>query len=201
MRNRTRIVQTFLLLGLLLLPLNSAWAKGPQETLQQHIDMVLEIVRGRDYLESGPTKRTQMLLHATKNIFDKQEVAQRVLAVHWRRFSTQQRTDFIDLFTEFLQRNYAQRIGSYTYSDERVDFTEVVMVDSRAIVKTFIFATDKRIPVDYAMLEKDGKWLVYDARIEGVSLVQNYRSQFNDILIRRSPEELLQMLRERVEQG
>jgi phospholipid transport system substrate-binding protein len=201
MRNRTRIVQIFLLLGLLLLPLSPAWAQGPQETLQQHIDMVLEIVRARDYLESGPTERTQMLLHATKDIFDKQEVAQRVLAVHWRRFSPQQRTEFIDLFTEFLQRNYAQRIGAYTYSDERVDFTEVVMVDSRAIVKTFIVAPDKRIPVDYAMLEKDGKWLVYDARIEGVSLVQNYRSQFNDILIRRSPEELLQMLRERVEQG
>jgi phospholipid transport system substrate-binding protein len=67
-------------------------------------------------------------------------------------------------------------------------------------VKTVVITSDKKIPVDYALLEKDGGWQVYDARIEGVSLVQNYRSQFNDIMIRNSPEGLLEILRKRVQE-
>jgi phospholipid transport system substrate-binding protein len=176
-----------------------AVAAGPQAEVQQRIDQILELVRSDNYNQAEPMQRTEMLLDATEELFDRQEVAQRVLAVHWKRFSPQQRQEFVQLFTDFLKHNYAQKIGAYTFDNERVVFTDELLSDSRAIVKTLIVTSDKRIPVDYALLEKNGRWQVYDARIEGVSLVQNYRSQFNNILIKNNPDVLLDMLRERIQ--
>jgi phospholipid transport system substrate-binding protein len=177
-----------------------ASAATPKETLEKRINQVLELLRSENYRKAEPMKRTDMLLDATEDLFDKREVAQRVLGVHWRSFTQPQRDEFVTLFTEFLKHSYAQKIGAYTYENERVVFTEEVVADSKAIVKTMVVTSDKRIPVDYALLEKGGAWVVYDARIEGVSMVQNYRSQFNDILIRNKPEALLDMLRQRVKE-
>jgi phospholipid transport system substrate-binding protein len=174
-----------------------AMAATPKETLENRINQVLELLRSDKYRKAEPMKRTDLLLDATEDLFDKREVAQRVLGVHWRSFTQAQRDEFVTLFTEFLKHSYAQKIGAYTYENERVVFTDEVVADSKAIVKTMVVTSDKRIPVDYALLERDGGWVVYDARIEGVSMVQNYRSQFNDILIRNKPEALLDMLRQK----
>jgi phospholipid transport system substrate-binding protein len=187
-------------LALLVFTSTPAKAAGPQDFLKQRIDQVLEIMRSDRFRQAEPLQRTEMLLEATEDMFDRQEVAQRVLAVHWKKFSQQQREEFIQLFTDFLQHNYAQKIGAYTYENEQVLFTDEVQSESKAVVKTVVITSDKKIPVDYALLEKDGGWQVYDARIEGVSLVQNYRSQFNDIMIRNSPEGLLEILRKRVQE-
>ncbi len=67
-----------------------------------------------------------------------------------------------------------------------------------AEVRTKVITASKEIPIFYRVILKDGAWKVYDVSIENVSLVQNYRTQFNDILAKNTPEQLLEILRKKV---
>ncbi|MGD8543309.1 MAG: ABC transporter substrate-binding protein, partial [Desulfobacteraceae bacterium] len=86
-----------------------------------------------------------------------------------------------------------------TYIDLAVEFLEEeILSDDKAMVKTKVRREGVETPVDYRMLRQDGRWLVYDVNIEGVSLVQNYRTQFREILAKETPEELIQKLRDKI---
>lgn len=101
------------------------------------------------------------------------------------------------LFEQVLEKSYADKILDYT--NEKVEFTKDEMKsDTQAEVQTKIITASKQIPIFYRMILKDGKWKVYDVVVENVSLVQNYRTQFNDILSKNTPEQLLEMLRKKV---
>jgi phospholipid transport system substrate-binding protein len=86
------------------------------------------------------------------------------------------------------------------YSDETIEFGDQILHDSRplAVVKTFIVSARNRIPVDYSLIQKGDTWRVYDVKVEGVSLVKNYRSQFKEILSKESPDELIERLKQKV---
>ena len=94
---------------------------------------------------------------------------------------------------------YVDRIQG-GYSDETIEFGDQILHDSRplAVVKTFIVSARNRIPVDYSLIQKGDTWRVYDVKVEGVSLVKNYRSQFKEILSKESPDELIERLKQKV---
>jgi phospholipid transport system substrate-binding protein len=128
-------------------------------------------------------------------IFDFEEMAKRSLATHWSGRSPQERTHFVALFTDLLERTYMDRIESYNgepivYLGESGD-AEQTEVRSKLITKG-----REEIPITYRLIQKNGAWKVYDLVIEGVSLVNNYRTQFNKIINQSSYSDLVRRMQE-----
>jgi phospholipid transport system substrate-binding protein len=127
-------------------------------------------------------------------IFDFSEIAKRSMARHWQPLSEAQRTEFVGLFADLLERSYISKIE--TYGGEKIQYTAERADGDLATVSTRIITKNgTEVPVDYRMIKRADRWLVYDVSIEGVSLVSNYRTQFNKIIQTSSYNELVSKLR------
>jgi phospholipid transport system substrate-binding protein len=188
------------LLGLILWsPL--ADATSPMATLKGYITKVLDVFQD-SALQGDAHKavRWERLRAVTEPMFAEQEIARRALARHWSRFTAAQQQQFISLFHRLLERVYMDRILSYSYDNEQVVYErQIMLAANRAEVETKIITRSQQIPVAFRLISVAGTWKVYDAVIEGVSLVANYRSQFNEVLAQKSPKELLHILRQKME--
>jgi phospholipid transport system substrate-binding protein len=194
-----------LLCGLALLGLGlwcpMADAAAPMETLKGYVTKVLDVFRDPS-LQGDPNKalRWERLRAVTEPMFAEKEIARRALARHWSRFTPTQQQQFVSLFHTLLERVYMDRILSYSYDNERVVYEkQLLLAANRAEVETKIITRSQQIPVTFRLILTGGTWKVYDAVIEGVSLVENYRSQFNELLAKNSPKELLDIMRQKVE--
>ncbi len=190
---------TFLILSLSL-PCLGLPVPTPLEAIKERVNQILFLLQSEKFKEAPPAERIEMLRNTAEDFFDKEEIARRTLALHWRRFSKDQRKEFIRLFQEFLEKNYYKKIGNYEYSGEKVRYRDHFVVGAKARVNTVVEAEDREIPVDYSLFLKNDKWFIYDVRIEGVSMVKNYRSQFHEILSSKSPEYLFDLLRKKLKE-
>ena len=146
--------------------------------------------------ESAKGAKEKKIWAILDGVFDYTELSKRTLAQHWKQFSPDQQEEFTRLFGKLLGGVYMDRI--IAYKDEKVVFGKVTnLSDKTAEVQSEVVQSSKSIPIHYRMISENGEWRVYDVVIEGVSLVQNYRSQFREILTNKSPEDLLKMLREK----
>jgi phospholipid transport system substrate-binding protein len=189
-RDFKRLLTTFL--ALLLFPA-AALADAPQETLQRSVDHVIVLLRDPAYKDAAtkPGMRDK-LISTIQGIFDAKELSRRALAANWDKFSADQQERFSKAFLTLLQNTYLDRIESYT--DEKVNYlSEKLLAADRAEVATSVTSKGRDIPITYRMLKADA-WKVYDVIIEGVSLVQNYRNQFTQILMKESPDALIDKL-------
>lgn len=171
-----------------------ARAGAPTDALKQTVDHVVKILND-PALRDKPDARRAEVRKVAESIFDYPDTARRALGTHWSARTPQQQQDFVKLFADLLDRAYISKID--LYQGERVQYTGETVNADQATVKTVI-ATKKGgsdIPVDYRMHTKNGRWLVYDVIIEGVSLVANYRTQFNKIVQTESYDALVQRLR------
>jgi phospholipid transport system substrate-binding protein len=162
------------------------------------VNKVLDVLRDPK-LKSSASKeiKKEKLRVIYKDMFDEIEFSKRTLVRNWNNFSPAQRVEFVNLFEQVLENSYADKILDYT--NERVEFyKENKLSDTQVEVQSKIITASKEIPIFYRMILKDGKWKVYDVVVENVSLVQNYRTQFNDILAKDKPEKLLETLRKKV---
>jgi phospholipid transport system substrate-binding protein len=170
-----------------------AHAGAPTDALKQSVDQVVKILSDPSLRDKPDARRTQVRKVA-ESIFDYPETARRSLGQHWNARTPQQQQEFVKLFADILDRSYVSKID--LYQGERVQYTGETGNGDDATVKTTIATkqgTD--IPVDYRMHVKNGRWAVYDVIIEGVSLVSNYRTQFNKIIQTESYDALVQRLR------
>jgi len=178
-----------------------AHAESPTETLRGYVAKVLEVFRDPS-LQGDPKKalRWERLQAVIEPMFDEQEIARRALARNWSLFTDAERQEFVSLFRRLLETVYMDRVLSYSYKNEQVFYDkELMLAANRAEVETRIITRSQQIPVAFRMILTAGRWKVYDAVIEGVSLVANYRSQFNALLANNSPKALLDILRQKVE--
>jgi len=127
--------------------------------------------------------------------FDYSEMSKRALAAHWTPLTTEQRKEFVDLFKSFLSDRYAGKIEGY--SGEKVQYLSERLEGQYAEVRTKLVSSKVDIPMDYRLINKGGRWYAYDIIVDGVSLVKNYRSQFDKIIRSGSYEELTTRLRNR----
>jgi len=147
--------------------------------------------------ESAREIKKEKLRVIYKGMFDENEFSRRTLTRNWSKFTSDQQTEFVKLFEQVLEKSYVDKILSYT--NEKIEFyKENMLSESQAEIQTKIITSSKEIPIFYRVILKDGKWKVYDVVVENVSLVQNYRTQFNDILTKDTPEQLLEILRNKV---
>jgi len=128
-------------------------------------------------------------------LFNFEEMAKRSLAAHWKHRSEADHQEFVPLFQALLSKTYSGKIENY--SGEKVQYLKERLQDSFAEVQTTIVSPKTEISLDYRLLLKDGKWWVYDVVVDGVSLVKNYRVQFDRIIRDSSYAELVKTLREK----
>jgi phospholipid transport system substrate-binding protein len=168
-------------------------AGAPTNTLKQSVDQVVKILSD-PALRDKPEARHDQVRKVAESIFDYPDTARRALGPHWNGRTPEQQQEFVKLFADILDRAYVSKID--LYQGERVQYTGETIDGSEATVKTMIAAKQgSDIPVDYRMHLKSGRWAVYDVIIEGVSLVSNYRTQFNKIIQTESYDALVQRLR------
>ena len=195
---RKSLVVLIIALAALKLSPVSALAASPLETIQTQVNRALEVLRDpalKDDSAKGVKEKKIWVI--VDSVFDYTELSKRTLAQHWKRFSLDQQGEFTRLFGKLLGSVYMDRI--IAYKDEKVVFGKVRQLsDKIAEVQSEVVRSSQSIPIHYRMILENGEWKVYDVVIEGVSLVQNYRSQFREILTNKSPEDLLKILREKV---
>ena len=168
----------------------------PTVVVRHTIDEVIRLVTDEGLKKLDQTDNRRKLLEETiGQHFDFEEMAKRSLAAHWRNRSEPERQEFVALFQALLSKTYAEKIENY--SGEKVQYLRERFQDSFAEVQTKIVSQKTEISLDYRLLLKDGKWGVYDVVVDGVSLVRNYRGQFDRIIRNSSYEELVKTLREK----
>lgn len=167
-----------------------ASAGDATQTLSASVDKIISLLAEPAY--KNPATRPQLrqqLVNDIQAIFDMQELSRRALGAQWKNFSPDQQTRFVASFGVLLQNTYLDKIESYT--DEKVSYlSEQDLGSGKIEIATKVVGKDKEIPITYRLIDHNG-WKVYDVVIEGVSLVQNYRSQFGQILMHDSPDTLI----------
>jgi phospholipid transport system substrate-binding protein len=181
-------------------PATDGSGAGPAEELKGAIDRVLRVLEDPALKEAPRAdERRRAVRRIADEIFDFDETARRAMAQHWRALTAPQRTEFVEVFSDLLERAYMSKIE--LYRDEEIQYPGERVEGDFAIVSTRIITTKgTEVPIDYHMLRRGERWRVYDVSIEGVSLVANYRTQFNSIIRTSSYDELLGKMRSRVEE-
>ena len=158
-------------------------------------DQVLKILQ--DPALKGPDKgpvRRQQIRVVVDQVFDWQETGKRALARHWQPLKPEQRQEFSGLFADLVQRSYVGKIEAY--AGEKISYVGDTVEGEQATVKTkLITKSQSEIPIDYRMQKEGDRWRVYDVLIEGVSLVGNYRTQFNRIIQQSGYDELVKKMK------
>jgi phospholipid transport system substrate-binding protein len=184
-------------LGLLLGPwlASPARAGAPIEQLRAQIDRVLKILDDAEMKKDGRVKDRRVAVRKiADDIFDFPETAKRSLGRHWTTRSASERDEFVKLFSDLLERSYISKIE--LYGGEKIAYLGDTLDGDQALVRTRIVTKGgAEVPVEYRMLRKGERWLVYDVVIEGVSLVANYRTQFNKIIQTSSYAELVKKMK------
>jgi phospholipid transport system substrate-binding protein len=176
---------------------SAAWAGVPTDQLRAQIDRVIKTVDDPDLKRDGKaTERRAAVRKIAFETFDFEEMSKRALARHWQARTPAEREEFVKLFADLLERAYVSKIENY--GGEKIAYNGDTIEGDAALVKTKIITkqgTD--VPVDYRMVRRNDRWLVYDVVIEGVSLINNYRTQFNKIIQTSSYQSLVDRMKTR----
>jgi phospholipid transport system substrate-binding protein len=194
--NKRLLVFSLLFAALVLLPFQGYAATG-KESVENQVNKILEKLKDPAFKAQPRDAKIAEVRKIINEIFDYTELSKRTLGRNWKKFSDAQKTEFMSLFSALLENVYADRILAYTH--EVIEFgKETELRKNQVEVESNIITSDnKKVPLNYRLILKDNQWRVYDVVIEGVSMVKNYRSQFKQILSKKSPEELLETLRKK----
>jgi len=171
------------------------FAGEPTDQVRQSVDAVLEVLKDKELKKPEKEKiRRDKIREIVDRIFDFAEMSRRSLSVHWKKRTAEEQKEFVSLFSDLLEDTYRKKIEKY--SDEKIIYTGESVAGGNAVVKTKVITKKETdVPLDYRLMKEESKWKVYDVVIEGVSLVNNYRSQFNEILGSNPYGELVKRLK------
>jgi len=185
-----------MILALFLVMPYSALASTPTEQVREKADKVLKILND-PALKNNKEKRRDMVTNIVEEMIDWQEVGRRALAIHWRKRTPEERKEFTTLFRDLLKRTYSDKLD--LYAGESIIYDSEKIEGTRAVVKTRMINKKKgeEATVEYRLIKKGDQWLGYDLVIEGISAVNNYRVQFNEVIINSSYENLIKKMKNR----
>ena len=188
-------VMAVLLVVALLVPV-SVMASVTDE-VKAVVDQVVSIVSDKELKkQKNEEKRRAALDKAIGGIFNYGEMAKLSLGTHWRERSPAERQEFVKLFKTLLENSYSGKIESY--NNEKITYQKEAVEGDDAVVKSkVVTAKREEFALEYRLKKDGGKWMVYDVVIEGVSLVANYRSQFNRIVRSEGYDALVKKLRDK----
>jgi phospholipid transport system substrate-binding protein len=199
-------VRRWLVLGVVMAAMltagTPAWAGAPTEQLKARIDRVLKVLDDSELRqETRAPERRAAIRKVAEETFDFREISQRSLARHWHGRTAAERDEFVGLFADLLERSYIGQIEQYS-GGEKIQYLAETLDADQALVRTKIVTKQgTEVPVDYRMHRAGGRWLVYDVSVEGISLVSNYRTQFDRVIRSSSYKQLAEKLRAKKDEG
>jgi phospholipid transport system substrate-binding protein len=175
--------------------LSPAWAGPPTDTLREYTEAVQKVLDDPALkAEDRRHERREAVRKVAIEAFDVQETARRALGRHWQQRTPAEREEFVQLFADLLEQTYIAKID--LYGGERLKFTDERIDGDTAVVRARVLTRQgAEVPVEGRMHKKAERWLIYDVAIENVSLIANYRSQFDRIIRTSSYAELVKRLR------
>ena len=195
MRRDVSRIGAVLLAGVLIGAAAPAQAGVPTEQLKASVERIIRVLEDPALrLEARAKERRAAIRKEAEGVFDFGETAKRALGRHWQPLAEKDRAEFTTLFADLIERAYIGKIERY--SGERIAFTGEAVEGGLATVRTrFVTKQGTEVPVDYRMQQRGDRWLVYDVSVEGVSLINNYRTQFDKIIQTSSYAELVRKLK------
>jgi phospholipid transport system substrate-binding protein len=174
-----------------------AVAGEPTDQLKESIERVLAILNNPDL---GEAEQRKLIREAADNRFNWTAMARSAMGIYWRDRTPEEKREFTRLFSDLIESVYMEKIASY--SGEKIRYRGDSTRDGYGTVEVSILTRKSaEIPVTYRVMKQEGQWLIYDVFIEGVSLVNNYRSQISHIMTNSSYEELAKKLKEKLKAG
>jgi len=170
----------------------------PTEAVKGNVDKVMDVLRDPSLkAESAKKTKKNKIRDISQDMFEFTELSKRSLGKNWSKFDPDQQKEFVELYKSLLEDTYADKLMSYT--DVKIVFSkEVALTEKTVEVQSTVLTKSGEVPIYYRVILKGGVWRVYDVVIEGISLINNYRSQFKEILVNKPPESLLETLRKKV---
>jgi len=176
-----------------------ALGEQPLEAVQRGFDRGISVLADPQYQDPSRRKEQEKKLwEITLEIFDFKELSRRVLASHWKKFTSPQREEFIKLIGEFLGKLNLPKLQS-KYNGEKVFYIDQKIISkSTALVEIEILWKKLSVPVQLRLKKNHGKWKVYDLSALGVSAVSSYRAQIHQIMQEKSPDEVIEIFKEKI---
>lgn len=169
---------------------------SPTDSIRGSVDGILTILQNK---ELDQTTRRKEMRKVINGRFDFHAMSQSTLATNWKKASKEQQEEFVTLFSQLIENTYIGRVEAYT--DEKVDYPGEKVKGNKAVVATLILTASADIPIDYKVYQKkNGEWWVYDVIIEGISLISNYRSSYQDIVSKEGLDGLLAKMRDKIKE-
>lgn len=170
-------------------------ASSPTDDVRTSVDAILVI------LQNGELDVQQKRADISKIInkrFDFRAMSQRTLATNWKKTSDEEKKQFTALFSQLIESSYVGKIEAYT--NEKVEYPGEKVKGKKAVVETLILTSSADIPVNYKLYQKGDQWLVYDVIIEGISLISNYRSSYQEIMKDEGFDGLLNKMQAKIDE-
>ena len=195
------MIRTFAYICLILITAAPSLSSAgqPLEDLRRGVDKGIQILEDPRYEDTALKKvQQQKLWEVTLKIFDFREFSRRVLASHWKEFTHRQRDEFSQVFAEFLGKFYIGRVQT-RYNGEKIFYVNQKLISkSKALVEIKVLWKNVEVPVELRMKKKHGSWKVYDLSALGISAVGNYRAQFQSILQNSTPDQVIEIVKEKI---
>jgi len=188
-------VGILVLAGLVVWAPAPARAGAPTDQLKASVEQIVKVLENPGLRsEARSQERRAAIRKEAEGVFDFTETAKRALGRHWQALAEKDRQEFTSLFTDLIERAYISKIERY--SGERIAYAGEAVDGGLATVRTrFVTKQGTEVPVDYRMQQRGDRWLVYDVSVEGVSLINNYRTQFDKIIQTSSYAELVRKMK------
>ncbi len=166
----------------------------PTSRVKDSVDKVISVLKDKSLDRETRWNRIGVVINDS---FDFRSMSQSVLATNWKKATPEERKRFVEFFSQYLEDTYRTKIEAYT--NQRVEYVGETIRGKRAVVETLIITDSTEIPVNYKLKNNDGEWFAYDVVIEGVSLVNNYRSTFAAIVNNDGMDGLLNDIQGRIQ--
>ncbi|MDO8433292.1 MAG: ABC transporter substrate-binding protein [Candidatus Binatus sp.] len=181
-------------------------ANGATASVKTIIDQTTVVFKDRDISQ---TDREQKLRAIAESHFDFAEMARSAIGYHWRNFTPDQKAEFVPLFTKFIEDIYLSRIEKYSVEkiDQTIKSASIQFTNERADGSDYaeVFSTvalqDRKDPlqVNYLMRRDGNQWKIYDLTIQAISVIANYRNQFNRVLNSGGYDKLISIMRQKAQ--
>jgi phospholipid transport system substrate-binding protein len=172
-------------------------ADSVTDRLRPEIERVIQILEDPALKSDGrATERRQAVRDITGGLFDWAEMARRTLGRHWDARSEAERAEFAGLFRQLVERAFMSKIEQY--GGEKIVYAGEAVEGDQATVRTRVQSRSGETGVDFRLVAQGDRWLIYDVVVDGVSLIANYRAQFDGFLMRSSYPDLVRRMRDRV---
>jgi phospholipid transport system substrate-binding protein len=170
---------------------------GPMDTTRQFVDQALKILADK---QTPVAQRSAQLRQLLEPNFDFTEMSRSALGYHWKQLSPTQRANFTEVFKSFIESAYSSKINEY--SGQKVQFIKEASLGSgyAQVFTNIVQAGKSPIAVNYLLEQKDDGWKVYDVTVDNISIIANYRNQFNRVINENGFDKLLADLKSKEQQ-